>query len=81
MNYIKLFKIQDNCCYNINDMFISSQKDGLILKLVKFEFWHVPFFSAFGIKIVKFLEKRPWHFGIILLIRGMLVFFITSEFP
>ena len=75
-----MFKIQDNCCYNINDIFISSQKDGLLLKLVKFEFRHVPFFSAFGIKIVKLSVKRPWHFDIILLTRGMLVFLVTSEF-
>ena len=45
VNYIKLFKIQDIGCCNINVTFMSSQKDGVI-ECVKFEFRHVSSFSC-----------------------------------
>ena len=46
VNYSKLLKMHGTGCYNINVIFMSSQKDAL-LKYVEFGFWHT--FSFFCI--------------------------------
>ena len=58
VKYIKLLKIQDTGCYNINVTFVSSPKDGL-LEFVKFEFRHVSSFPCFEKEMIKFSVKIP----------------------
>ena len=55
--HIKLLKIQGASCYDINDTFLSSQKDDL-LKFVKLEFRHVSSFSCIWKKDGKVTVKN-----------------------
>ena len=63
-NYIKLFKIQDTSCYNVDVTFISSSRIGL-LKFVKFESRHVSSFSCiWKKKTVKFKNTVTFWYNI-----------------
>ena len=57
---------------------MSSQKDGL-LKHVKIELQHVFNFSSIWQKVGKVFGKIPWLFGTILLIKSIVLFFITCD--